>query len=92
VTVGADMPSMPVAHNVRPVTAEAAATPGEYRARLALEMLGDWAVRLTVSGPVKDQVVEVRNFGEAGSVPARRKSDRRPATGIDEPGLDVRLS
>jgi hypothetical protein len=74
VKVGADMPSMPMAHNVRPVTAEPTGKPGEYRARLTLEMLGDWAVRLTITGPVKDQVVEVRNFGQAGSGPASRKS------------------
>jgi hypothetical protein len=43
VTVGADMPSMPMAHNVRPVIAKATGTPGEYQARLTLEMYGDWA-------------------------------------------------
>src|SRR5262245_31908719 len=42
VTIGADMPSMPMAHNVRPVTAAAAGAPGEYRARIVLEMHGDW--------------------------------------------------
>jgi len=73
-TVGADMPSMPMAHNVRPVTAKAGATPGEYQARLALEMYGDWAVRLKITGPLRDQLVEVRNFDAAGSGPPRRKA------------------
>jgi hypothetical protein len=73
VSVGADMPSMPMAHNVAPVTARAGAAPGEYQARLALEMYGDWALRLKVEGPLKDQLVEVRSFDEKGSGPPRRK-------------------
>ena len=74
VTIGADMPSMPLAHNVRPITATATGIPGEYRARLTLEMHGDWAVRLKVAGPVNDQIVEVMNFTEASAGPPRRKS------------------
>ncbi len=74
VTIGADMPSMPLAHNVRPVTATATGTPGEYQARLALEMHGDWAVRLKVAGTLKDQIVEVMSFTEAGAGPPRRKA------------------
>lgn len=73
VTVGADMPSMPMAHNVRPVTAKATGKPGEYAARLTLEMHGDWAVRLTVDGPLRDQLVAVKNFGKAGSGPSQGK-------------------
>ena len=57
ITVGADMPSMPMAHNVKPVRAKPLAKPGEYAARLDLEMRGEWAVKLRVSGPVRDQVV-----------------------------------
>jgi hypothetical protein len=73
-TVGADMPSMPMAHNVRPVIAKATGTPGEYQARLTLEMHGDWAVRLKIGGPLKDQLVAMRSFDEKGSGPPRRKS------------------
>jgi YtkA-like len=73
-TVGADMPSMPMAHNVRPVIAKATGAPGEYQARLALEMYGDWAVRLRIAGPLKDQLVEMRNFDEKGAGPPRRKA------------------
>lgn len=73
VTVGADMPSMPMAHNVRPVVAEATGTPGEYKARLTLEMHGNWALRLRIGGPLQDQVVEVKSFTEKGSGPPRRK-------------------
>jgi hypothetical protein len=74
VTVGADMPSMPMAHNVRPVIAKATGAPGEYRARLRLEMYGDWAVRLKIAGPLRDQLVEMRSFDEKGSGPPRRKA------------------
>ena len=51
VRVGADMPSMPMAHNVRPVQATAGPEAGTYRARLTLEMHGDWALRIDVTGP-----------------------------------------
>jgi hypothetical protein len=73
VTVGADMPSMPMAHNVRSVTAKATSRAGEYAARITLEMHGDWAVRLTVDGPLRDQLVVVQNFGKAGSGPPQSK-------------------
>ena len=74
VTVGADMPSMPMAHNVRPVIAKATGTPGEYQARLALEMFGDWAVRLKIGGPCAISWCEMKSFNEAGSGPPRRKA------------------
>lgn len=73
VTIGADMPSMPMVHNVPPVTATATGAPGEYQAHVRLEMHGDWALRLTVAGALRDEVVEVRNFGEEGSGPPSRK-------------------
>ena len=79
VTIGADMPSMPLAHNVRPVAATATGVPGQYQARLTLEMHGDWAVRLKVAGPVKDQIVEVMSFTATGAGPPRRKA--APARG-----------
>lgn len=70
-TVGADMPSMPMAHNVKPVKATAAQAPGEYRAKLDLEMLGVWAVKLRLSGPVRDQLVLHYEFDSKGAAPAR---------------------
>jgi hypothetical protein len=77
VSIGADMPSMPLAHNVRPVTATATGTPGEYQARLTLEMHGDWALRLKVAGPVKDQLVEVLRFTATAASPPPRKTPAR---------------
>ncbi|HXM83949.1 MAG TPA: FixH family protein [Burkholderiales bacterium] len=62
VSVGADMPSMPMAHNIKPVKARPGKKPGEYEARLDLEMHGEWAVKLRISGPVRDQVVKNVRF------------------------------
>ncbi|KVV26019.1 hypothetical protein WK79_10760 [Burkholderia ubonensis] len=71
-TVTADMPSMPMAHNITPVDAMPDGQPGRYRARLALEMDGVWLVKLTFSAPVRDRVVRKLRFdggsgGSAGS-------------------------
>jgi hypothetical protein len=72
IVVGADMPSMPMAHSVRPVTATAGPSPGEYRFRLALEMRGEWAVKLRLSGPVRDQLILHYDFDGARASPVRR--------------------
>ena len=57
VTLGASMPSMPMAHTVKPVAAVPTGRPGEYRGRLELQMNGVWAVQVDVAGPVRDRVV-----------------------------------
>jgi hypothetical protein len=71
--VGADMPSMPMAHNVVPVRAVPGATPGVYAVRLNLEMHGEWAVKMRLTKPRNDQLVRRLRF-EPGRVaaPARR--------------------
>jgi len=56
VTLGALMPSMPMAHTVKPMKAAPTGAPGQYRATLELEMLGVWAVDIDISGPVRDKV------------------------------------
>jgi hypothetical protein len=61
-TVGADMPSMPLAHNVRPVKATVGAAPGMYEVRIELEMLGDWALRIDLTGKVRDRVIRILRF------------------------------
>ena len=61
--VGADMPSMPAAHNVRPMPAEAQSVPGTYRVRVRLEMTGEWALKLDFTRPDRDRVVEKLHFG-----------------------------
>ncbi len=66
ILVKASMPSMPMAHNVVPVTATAMGEPGNYRARLTLEMHGEWALTIDVSGPLRDRLVEKLQLGEMG--------------------------
>lgn len=55
VTLGASMPSMPMAHQVKPALAAPTGTPGQYRGRLTLEMSGAWAVQVDVSGPLRER-------------------------------------
>ena len=69
-TVGADMPSMPMMHNVRPVKAVPGETPGTYQARLALEMHGDWALQLNLSGPLRDRILRTMRFDPDRVMPA----------------------
>jgi len=73
ITVGADMPSMPMAHNIRPVKAKPGKSPGEYQVKLDLEMRGEWAVKLRLAGPVKDQLILHYDFDEKGARPATRR-------------------
>jgi hypothetical protein len=63
-TVAADMPSMPMAHAVKPVAATGAGEPGLYRARIELEMRGEWALRLKLSAPFRDQIISLQHFDE----------------------------
>jgi len=62
---------------VRPVKAKPGKTPGEYQAKLDLEMPGEWAVKLRLGGPVKDQLILLYDFDETGARPVRR-TDRLP--------------
>lgn len=62
-TVGADMPSMPGAHNVRAVPAEPHGMPGMYRARIELEMMGEWVLKLDFTKPRRDRLVKKLRFG-----------------------------
>ena len=63
IVIKADMPDMPMAHNVPPVTAVESGTPGSYHATLFPEMHGRWALRLRISGPLRDIVIVVVDFG-----------------------------
>jgi hypothetical protein len=56
------MQSMPMMHNVRPVPATPGAQAGTYQARLTLEMHGDWALQLNLSGPLRDRIVTTLRF------------------------------
>ena len=57
VTLGATMPSMPMAHRVKPAVAAPTGQPGEYRGRLELEMSGVWALQVDIAGPLRDRAV-----------------------------------
>ena len=72
VTMDADMPSMPMKHSVKPVKAKPGPKPGEYEAQLDLEMLGEWAVKLRLASPVKDQLILHYDFDETGARPVIR--------------------
>jgi hypothetical protein len=70
-TLSADMPSMPMAHNVSPVKAQpVAGRPGSYQGRITLEMLGEWAVRLRIETPHPDIVVRKFDFQKDKVSPA----------------------
>jgi hypothetical protein len=62
VTVGADMPSMQMAHNVKPAKGMPGNEPGTYRAHIKLEMYGDWVVKVDLVGPVRDRIVKSMRF------------------------------
>lgn len=64
VTLGASMPSMPMAHTVKPATAKATGRAGEYRGRLLLGMNGVWAVQVDVEGPVRDRIARSLRIDE----------------------------
>jgi len=50
-TVHPMMPSMPMAHNVRPVEAVPGDAPGTYEARIPLEMTRTWRLELRLTAP-----------------------------------------
>ena len=76
-TVGADMPSMPMMHNVQAVKATAEQEPGRYRARLVLEMHGDWALQLNISGASRDRVVAIVRFEPGRAIPEAPSGRKR---------------
>jgi hypothetical protein len=55
IMLGALMPSMPMAHTIKPAKAAATGKPGQYKGTLALEMPGTWAVDVDINGPVRDK-------------------------------------
>ncbi len=73
IVVNADMPSMAMAHIVRPVNATATGKPGMYRAKIQLEMYGEWALKLDVSGPTRDRLIHKAHFGAPAGAKAGMK-------------------
>ena len=62
IVVGADMPAMPMAHNLKPVRAEPTGVPGEYRFKITLEMHGEWALKIRLAKPRQDLIVHKMMF------------------------------
>jgi hypothetical protein len=60
-----------MAHNVKPVKARPGKAPGEYLFTLDLDMAGEWAVKLRLSGPVRDVVVLRYTFTETATPPRK---------------------
>ena len=68
VTVGATMPSMAMAHNVKPVSvAEHALMPGRYSFQIQLEMYGEWRLLYDMVKPNRDRLHETLVFTKVGS-------------------------
>lgn len=63
-TVGAQMPSMPGAHNVRPVVAEPMEAAGRYQVRIDLEMMGEWVLLIDLTKPSRDRITKKLHFSE----------------------------
>ena len=68
IVVKAAMPSMPMAHNVVAVNAKARGRPGAYHARIRIQMHGEWALTMDVSGPLRDRLVKKLQFGAMGAM------------------------
>ena len=59
VSVSAEMPSMPMAHNMRQIMAmPVAGLTGQYEFVLILEMAGDWRLIYNISSPFIDRLHE----------------------------------
>lgn len=70
-TLSAEMPSMPMAHSVKPVKAQpVAGRPGLYQGRIELEMVGEWAVKLQFKAPRPEIVVRKLDFQTDRVTPA----------------------
>lgn len=62
VAVKPDMPAMPGAHNIPASKAAPAGAPGAYGFKMKLDMYGIWALKVTVTGPLRDIVVQKIEF------------------------------
>ena len=63
--VSADMPSMPGAHNIKPVIAHSMGL-GSYHVRLKLDMYGEWVLKMDFTKPRRDRIVKKMIFGGKG--------------------------
>ena len=74
ISVSADMPSMPMAHNMRQIMAvPVAGLAGQYEFVLVLEMAGDWRLVYNISSPFMDRLHEPLVIGKSDK-PKQNKS------------------
>ena len=72
--VGATMPSMAMAHNVKPVKfTEKEGMAGHYEFIIQLEMLGEWMFQYDISQPKRDRVMEKLIFDKTKSITSHKK-------------------
>ena len=72
--VGATMPSMAMAHNVKPVKfTEKGGMVGHYEFTIQLEMLGEWMFQYDISIPKRDRVMEKLIFNKTKSTASDKK-------------------
>ena len=72
--VGANMPSMAMAHNVKPVKfSEKEGMAGHYEFTIQLEMLGEWMFQYDISIPKRDRVMEKLIFDKTKSTASDKK-------------------
>ena len=72
--VGAKMPSMAMAHNVKPVKfSEKEGMAGHYEFIIQLEMLGEWMFQYDISIPKRDRVMEKLIFNKTKSTASDNK-------------------
>ena len=67
--VGATMPSMAMAHNIKPVKfTKKEGMAGHYKFTIQLEMLGEWMFQYDISEPKRDRVMEKLIFDKTKSI------------------------
>lgn len=66
VEIDVDMTSMPMMHKVPKAVAKPGDVAGEYRARVKLEMAGEWAAHITVKSPFRLKTVRKFDVSENG--------------------------
>jgi len=75
ISVSADMPSMPMAHNMRQVVAApVAGFAGQYEFVLVLEMAGDWRLVYHISSPFMDRLHEPLVIGKSDKTKQNKSS------------------
>ncbi|MDP6967723.1 MAG: FixH family protein [Gammaproteobacteria bacterium] len=75
ISVSADMPSMPMAHNIKPVMAlPVADMAGQYMYEMELEMAGTWRLIYHISSPFVDRLHEPLIVGADGAMAAHSHS------------------